>query len=355
MTNAGSKHPVSSPMAGLWRCFRLGAILAVMSATVAAVSDLKEFLGLVGQIATFGSEALMAGVNRSSWARNRIATGQLEKLFQQPVCNVATTRIDMDGNGMAADLAVHFTSFPIGRPTCTDVLKAERDVAFYRWSSTGYVYAGNPPMPSGHVALWKFHGPVFLRVMDVSDTPPIEVFSLGPDKKIEFVGFIGMFNEAEHVWFDSQEIADGAFVNTPTGLWRISRQKNGKTLISHAKLGDLTPHDFHARLLSFENGILKLDDKYEVAVATTRSTSHGEAEETSVSGENVKEFGPIIFNPLDRLYLSGCSPRDGLKPHPELFAAYTIDHLKGGMVFCATNEEGGGFHVRITFEHLNAQ
>jgi hypothetical protein len=318
----------------------LGVLLATIAAIVTAAANIEKFAGLIGRIAPTASELTMATVNTWPKARAYLSSGLTEELFQQPMCNTDAQGIDMDGNGVSADLAVFYSPTRPSPDQCYSDAIFESEVAFFRWDTTGYIYVGAPPKQPDEIASWRFVGPALLRTVANSDTPPVEVYAYNRDRKLSHVGNIDTYNDAEQSWLRTKDIGDGALIEVPTGLWRLARSADGTSTLSRLKLTDIMEVDGHSRLLSYMGGRLTLDGHEVETQPVQRADDDGDIDKSAT----------ITVRQLDRLYLEGCISKDGLSPHSSFFGAYRIDPAQGGNVFCGADEDGGGTAVQIRFE-----
>lgn len=338
--NAGAGHDSARPR----RRLGLGLLLGGIAAIVAAAANLEAFFGLIGRVAPPVAEASMATAMRWSVIRTRVANDVAQERFQQKVCHLKPMLVDLDGNGMAADLAIYFSPPKPDLKSCyADEGEGEQEIAFFRWTGTGYAAVGNPPKPS-ETAAWEFVGPILLRMVANSDTPPVEVFMLNGNGLLERIDTIDTFNQGERSWKRTRPIPHGAQILVPTGLWEAIRTPDGKGKVTRLSMQAIMANDGHSRLLKWELGELTLDGQ---PVPVT---------ETPVEDDSSRRTASIALNPLDRLYLEGCepetnpdgSPAPGLTEHPKIFGAYIVDLPAAPTAACPLNEDDDTLRVKLT-------
>ena len=333
----------------------LGVLLAAIAAIVTAAGNVEAFAGLLGRIAPAASEVTIAAINKWPRARDHTASGLVDELFQQPICEPIAVPIDMDGNGLAADLAVFFSSTRSDSGQCLAETDGEKEVAFFHWTTTKYLYVGNPPKRGDDIASWAFVGPALLRQLANSDTPPIEVYVLSAKGQLSHVGDVQTYNDAEEVWSRTKAIQSGAWIQVPTGIWEVTRSSTGHGSLKQLSLTDIMEVDGHSRRLSFNQGSLIFDGEQVEIERTKRART---APPTKSKADKLAALfdedevvadstATVSVGPLDRIYIEGCEPQAGLSLHPNIFAAYRIDPVKGGSVFCGVNEDGDGVTVAI--------
>lgn len=128
-------------------------------------------------------------------------------------------------------------------------------------------------------------------------------------------------------------------IQVPTGIWRAIRNVKGEPIVRQLALSDIMPVDGHSRLLKYDGGILSLDNE-PVKIIRGPVNPLDEDDEPSLKAE-------IAIRPLDRLYLSGCVPGEGVKEHPDEFAAYLVDLKQSPYISCGTDEDNPGILVAI--------
>ncbi len=108
----------------------------------------------------------------------------------------------------------------------------------------------------------------------------------------------------------------------PSGVWRILPAASGPTEPQKLTLRQIMLQDGHSRLISFLADELKLDD---------------EAQPIDRAGGAVT--AAIVLKSLDRLYLAGCRPLQGISKHPTVFAAFLVDFSKEPQLRCSRGED----------------
>lgn len=322
----------------------LGLLLGVIAAIVAAASNLEAFFSLVGRVAPPASGVVVSTAMGWSTIRTRVAADVMHERFQQKVCGLDPQRLDLDGDGVSADLAVFFSPPAADLKTCYADSAGEKEVAFFRWTGTGYAAIGNPPKQPDDISVWEFVGPVLLRVVANSDTPPVEVFMLDGQGQLELVDSIDTYTDGESSWRRTRPIKHGAQVLVPSGLWEAVRAPGGKGTVTRVSMQAIMANDGHSRLLKWDQGVLSLDGQ------PTPVT------ETPVEDDSPRRAASIVLQPLDRLYLQGCEPQTnpdrtlapGLKEHPKIFGAYIVDLPAMPTVECPVDEDGGAIRVSLT-------
>ncbi|MGH6924475.1 MAG: hypothetical protein ACRED5_12125 [Propylenella sp.] len=318
----------------------IGALLGLMAAIVVAAGNIESFAGLVGKLAPATSEAMMAVAMQSGWLRGYVGRGLLATLFPNAeICNFDSRKMDLGGDGLSADLVLFFSS---GRAEggCWVESEYEREAAFFQWRTTRFEFVGNPRHPDDLIS-WFFVGSVAFRSIASSDWPPIEAYML-LNGRLELVGVIDTFNDAEDSWLEERVIPGGAELYVPSGIWRVRRTSSERAVVEQLALNQIVLQDGHSRLIGYMEGALTLDGE-----------PAGEPQGTDVdapdSASDANAGAPEIFlKPLDRIYIVGCRPGQGVTRHPTVFAAFLVDFASDPELVCRKDEDDESpLHVKL--------
>jgi hypothetical protein len=327
---------------------RIGLIVGFVASLAAFIGNAEKIWDFAAKIFPSLSQRAMAASLAWQTPRDYFGRRHLEEQFAGAnPCLVNSARLDLDGDGVRSDLIVLYSEKTADPPLCpeegTSKAAGEQnelygDAVFYRWSGTGFVFAGNPRSWSD--STWTDASPVILRTIGGLDQPPLEVYALQGDQ-VGKIGELKAYTDGEDFFAEPYLTEKGVVVHTPNGLWRVAKTADAVWAISEIDVSEVLANDGHSQVLRWKDGELTYTGEGSLEVVPGAKNVGGTG--------NSEPSGPpryIQVKPLDRLYLVGCIPSSGLKPNRSFPGALVPQFEEQPAVLCSTNEDDG-FTVEV--------
>ncbi|MBV9992240.1 MAG: hypothetical protein JOZ72_13230 [Alphaproteobacteria bacterium] len=329
----------------------LGAASATIATFLGLLDNIRRAADLTGDFASSTAEKAMAYALGDGANRARVGAHLLSLNFSPDrTCIVRVDAIDLDGNGVAADLAIQFMR-KARKQDCRQHTSPV-DAAFYRRDGLGEKFIGSPPLPS-EWQIWTIVGPVIFEQIAERGRPQIIPYMYfgGKLRKLCCIATIEVAGNRDTTFLEDRK-QSGVLVLNGAGIWRVRFDPQGKGEIENVSTQAITDQDDGSHLLQSGNGL-----KFDGSIRELQKWRPGKG----ASGKFVgAEPGPdgrlrpsegdvyrIEMWPADRLYLVGCTPVRGLEPDESAEGAFAPEFASSPLLRC-TLGKGAAFSVQVT-------
>lgn len=327
----------------------VGAASATIATFVGFFDNIRRAADLTGDLASSAAEQAMAYSPSNEANRAKIGAYLLSRNFSPDrTCIVRVDAVDLDGNGVAADLAVQFMRRARKRDCGKDASPV--DAAFYRREGLGERFAGSPPLPP-YVQSWTILGPVVFEQIANARAPEIRPYMYfdGKLRKLCCIKAPEAGGLRSTTLLDDRK-QNGAMVLNGAGIWRVHFNAQGKGEIENVGVEAIVNRDDGSHLLPYGDGL-----KFDGAVEDLSKQRGGNGKTAFVDAAPAKDGRLRPANgdvyrvemwPADRLYLIGCAPGRGIEPDESAEGAFVPDFAKTPVVRC-TLGNGAAFSVLV--------
>lgn len=323
-----------------------GAASATIATFLGLFDNLRRAVDLTGDFASATTEKAIAYSLGDEANRVTLGTHLLAQNFSpERTCIVRVDAIDLDGNGVAADLAVQFMR-KARKQDCRQYTSPV-DAAFYRRDGLGEKFIGSPPLPS-EFQTWTVVGPVIFEQIANASRPQIVPYMYfgGKLRKLCCIATIEVAGSRGATFLEDKK-QNGALVLNGAGIWRVRFDPQGKGEIENVSTQVITDQDDGSHLLQFGDGL-----KFDGSIQDFRKRgANGKFVEAAAGADGrLRPANGDVYRvemwPADRLYLVGCAPGQGIEPDDSAPGAFVPEFSKSPMLRC-TLGSGAAFSVLV--------